>query len=82
MKPVKTPESNFTFILPGGTKENNLPVCQLDDLDGQPMIISTWELDEDERNLIAEGARIQLAVWGSGHPPVMLSVEYQEAKNA
>lgn len=73
MKPRRVPTSNFTFTLPGGNEDNDLWV-EKTDLDGAPAIISTWELDDDERAAIAAGGTLELAVWGAGHPPVSLAV--------
>lgn len=36
--------------------------------------VSAWEPTPDEIALIAAGAPIYLWVWGTGHPPVMLTV--------
>ena len=37
--------------------------------------VSAWELDDQERAAIAAGGRVELRVWGGGHPPVALRVE-------
>lgn len=70
MRPRRTPSSNRVFRLPGGTEDNDLWVTVDEDGDGEVVIGSTWELDEDERKAIADGANIRLLVWGKGHPPV------------
>lgn len=62
------------FSLPGGNEDNDLFCERLVD-DGEVITISTWELDEDERRAVAAGARIELLVWGPGHPPVALRIE-------
>lgn len=73
MKPVKTPTTNTTFVLSGGTKENDLPLEKTTS-GGMPILISVWELEDDERTAIANGATIELVIWGSGHPPVSLGI--------
>jgi hypothetical protein len=70
VKPRRTPSSNRVFRLPGGTEDNDLWVTVTQDADGDVVIGSTWELDDDERKAIADGANIRLLVWGQGHPPV------------
>lgn len=56
MKPVKTPDTNFTYKLPGGTSENDLP-CERD-MGANPFVRSTWNFDVDEADLFrtTEGA--------------------------
>jgi hypothetical protein len=57
MKPVETPDTNFTYKLPGGTSENDLP-CERGTVSGNPFVRSTWNFDEDEADLFrsTEGA--------------------------
>jgi hypothetical protein len=74
MKPRRTPYSNQVFRLVGGTEDNDL-WTQLDESeDGTPLIRSTWQLDDDERQAIADGANVELIVWGTGTPPVLLQI--------
>jgi hypothetical protein len=75
MKVISTPYTNVVFRLPGGTDDNNLPVFVGDNEQGEKVIVSTWELDDEERAAIAQGATISLVVWGEGTPPVALSVD-------
>lgn len=70
VRPRRTPSANKVFRLPGGTEDNDLWVTVDEDGDGEVVIGSTWELDDDERKAIADGANIRLLVWGQGHPPV------------
>ena len=75
MNPVPNVHTNLTLMLPGGTKENDLPVeVQQDTERGAPVMVSVWELTDDERAAIACGAHIRLGIWGKGHPPVSLRV--------
>lgn len=70
----KTPTTNHVFELPGGNEDNSLFVeVHLDDQQ-RPVITSVWELNDRERAQIAEGATIELHVWGKGTPPVALSI--------
>lgn len=79
MKPVRTPFTNANFKLVGGTDKNDLPIQQDTDENGNAVLMSIWELDDDERSLIAAGARVRLVVWGIGTPPVALDVEDYDA---
>lgn len=74
MKPVKTPATETTFILPGGNEDNDLPVHHYDEQAGGPSLGSTWVPTDEERTQIALGANIELIVWGEGHPPVSIRV--------
>lgn len=47
MKPVATERTNFTYKLPGGTEENDLP-CER--RDGK--VFATWELDDNDRAML------------------------------
>lgn len=71
MKPRKTPTSTMVYRLPGGNEDNDL-WAERDAAAGT--ILSTWELDDDERRRIAEGGTVDLVVWGTGHPPVALAI--------
>lgn len=68
----RTVLSNFVFRLAGGTEDNDLWVERKTDDGGNPVISSTWVPTDDERRQIANGANIELVVWGQGHPPVMV----------
>lgn len=40
-----------------------------------PCISSAWKPTRDELALLLDGGYVQLRVLGSGHPPVMITVE-------
>lgn len=73
MRPRRTHETNKVFLLPGGNEDNDLWV-KTGSTDGEPWIESFWELDEQDKELIATGSAIVLRTWGTGHPPVALYV--------
>jgi hypothetical protein len=74
MRPRRTIYSNFVFRLEGGTEDNDL-WCQKDtDSDGDPVLRTTWQPSEEERERIAAGENIELIVWGVRHPAVTLDV--------
>jgi hypothetical protein len=75
MKPIRTSHTNQVFKLEGGTEENDLPVERYIEEDGSVLLASVWELTDEERKWIAEGGRIRLTVWGTGHPPVAFHVQ-------
>lgn len=75
MKPVLTAETNATFELEGGTRDNDLPLRRAVDESGHPVLESLWEPTEDERQAIQNGALVRLVVWGRGTPPVAIGVE-------
>jgi hypothetical protein len=72
VKPIATPLTDLTFKLDGGTEENDLPVTTYDKDLGGPCFGSTWAPSYEERLAIADGANIELIVWGDGHPPVAI----------
>jgi hypothetical protein len=72
VKPRRTHESNFTYVLPGGTEDNDLWVQRALDADDRPVICSVWEPTEAERAAIARGENVELIVWGVTTPPVAM----------
>lgn len=71
MNPRRTHESNCVYELAGGTEDNSLWV-RVDQNEGT--VSSVWELNEEERLAIAEGAfNIQLTIYG-GQPPVAMKI--------
>lgn len=67
MKARRTHLSNQVFSLPGGTEDNDLWLWN----DGEKLR-SCWVPTEEERKAIANGANIELMVWGQGTPPVAI----------
>ena len=51
-----------------------LPVRDYIDENGHPMMISSWQPTPDELARLKLGAPIYLWVYGTAHPPVMISV--------
>lgn len=69
MRPIKTHESNFTYL--GPTPEvADLP-CRTEGDD----TFSVWELDEDERAMLAAGGHVRMGIHGVRPiPPVSLNI--------
>lgn len=74
MKPVKTEHTTTTIKLRGGTDENDLPAYAQPDGHGGRVICSVWKPTDDEREAIAKGENLRLAVWASGMPPVAIEL--------
>lgn len=72
MRHIRSARANVVYTLPGGTDENDLHVEATLDEEQRTVLVSTWELDDEDRQAVADGARVELLVWGSGHPPVAL----------
>lgn len=83
MKAVKTENSDHNFGPPEGTPEGeilDLPCQKIMDGDKVDAIRSVWEISDDERKMIANGANIELDVWWIGaFPPVRLRVTGEKA---
>lgn len=73
MKPRRTPTSTACLGLEGGNEDNDLWVRVAEE-DGLHLFESVWELSDDERDRLVNGEKVQLTVFGHGHPPVHLSV--------
>jgi hypothetical protein len=61
------------FRLPGGTEDNDLWAHVDHDDGGNPVLCSVWEPSDEERQAIADGANIELVIWGQAQPPVSLA---------
>jgi hypothetical protein len=73
MMPRRHAGSNVVFRLPGGTEDNDLWSEVTNGSDGI-QIRSLWVPSDEERKQIAEGANIELIVWGGTHPPVAVVI--------
>lgn len=71
-KPIRTPDTNLVYKLPGGTEDNDLP-CVREVVGGTPVICSTWQLDTDELVRVTETGCVDLAIWGEPIPPVNIA---------
>jgi hypothetical protein len=70
MQPIRTNESNFTYLGPG-RETADLP-CRLE---GERDTFSVWEPTASDRELIAAGGHIRLGIHGVRPiPPVSLQV--------
>ncbi len=47
-------------------------------IDGSNVMLSQWKPSPDEIDLLVSGAQVNLYVWGTGHPPVALTVGKQD----
>lgn len=74
MRTRKFPGANTVFVLEGGNEDNDLWVEKTLNENDEEILVSVWELDDDEREQIARGGTIELVVWGNGHPPVALVI--------
>lgn len=69
MRPVKVAQSNIVYR--GPTAEIGDLWCQRVS-PGQ--IASVWEPSDEERQLLAEGGRVELVLWSEPIPPISLAV--------
>ena len=67
MKPRRFHSANKVFELEGGTEDNSL-WTQIIAVDGQVVIRSVWELDDQDRERIAAGENIELFCVGAQVP--------------
>jgi hypothetical protein len=69
LKPIPFPTATRTL----GEAQGHLPL-PIEDLalNGEEMMFSVWELDDEERARLLAGGRVGLLVYGNQHPPVML----------
>lgn len=73
MKPRRTHVADGVLRLPGGTEDNDLWFQHCQDATGNHIYSSVWEPTDEERAAIANGANVELLVWGTRHPPVAVA---------
>lgn len=75
MKPRRTPSSNLVYRLDGHSEDHDLWATVKDADEYNEVLTQTvWQLDDDERRMVAEGANICLTIWGTVHPPTSMEV--------
>jgi hypothetical protein len=81
VRPIRTQATTGTYGKPPGSFDvGGLPYYRTHDetmYPGHkvPVIHSTWDLTDNEREAIAKGAKIELAIYGEPIPPVSLIVD-------
>lgn len=77
-KGVAFPEANLLLGAP--TPEDaaagtvyGLPCHRYRDLDGQPNVLSKWQLTPEELEEVARTGVVWFNCWGNTHPPVSIS---------
>lgn len=68
MNPIRTENSNFTYTGPRPDIAD-LP-CQRED----GVVAAVFELTDEERTMIANGAQVRLGIWQEPIPPVSVSI--------
>lgn len=68
MTPKDFPEKNMTFVAEGCL---DLPAYK-----GDGVIVTAWELTEEELDILTRTRTVYLMVVGQGTPPVSLMAEY------
>lgn len=83
MSPIKFEECNFTFLKPEDMTDEecgSLEVCRCTDHHGFPVIISCWNLTQEEIDEVQQTGKIWLTVTGESMNPVNLQVERPKFK--
>lgn len=71
MKGVSFPQANVNMMPPEGMDNcSSLPVWRGNLTDGQPVVISCWELSFDELATLIKTRKLWLYIHGHGMPPV------------
>lgn len=76
MNPVDFAQSNRVYTHPKDMTEKDcqdLHVCQTEDSNGLPLLISVWQPTPQEVGEILLGKPVYLGVIGSQHPPVFVT---------
>ena len=76
MKPVKTENTNSILKAPVGSDNVvDLPITQLEYIDGSKAVESCWELSKEELEKVNETGRVYFVCMGRTHPPIFLSAK-------
>lgn len=77
MKAVKFPQANKILTAPAGKEKEvyDLHVCQTEDSNGQTVVISCFELDDDDLINLNLNRKLYLSFHGTTHPPVAIYCE-------
>lgn len=77
MKPIDFPQANFTFKSPEGQEQSVLPLpCYKgNNQNNQPVIVTRWQLSEEEIASIVANGTIDLIVMGERMHPLSLHAE-------
>lgn len=76
MNPITFKEANMVFKAPENQPQvGDLPAFVGNNQEGSPVIISIWELSEEEVKQIIANKSIYLVVSGHGMPPISLHAE-------
>ena len=79
MRPMRTPASNFTYLGPR-PDIGDLPCERVVYEDGDSAVYAVYELIDEDRQAIAEGANVKLGIWNQEPiPPVSLRVTGEQA---
>lgn len=88
MKPVDFPESNTTFGPPEGYDTSQIQRIKgfqaeitEGNLDGDPVIMTCWELNEEELKQVMIEKKIFVTFLSHGLPPHLLTVSFNDSVN-
>lgn len=59
---------------PEGQECLTLPIKDIELEDGSDVMASAWQPDSQELERLVQGGHVILWVWGTGHPPVAMTV--------
>lgn len=72
MRPVQFDQANLILVPPVGQEDVviPLPVCLTQNADGIEVVVSVWELSDDDLIDLNIGRKLYLTFQGNTHPPV------------
>lgn len=76
MNPIQFKEANMKFVAPSDQPNvGDLPAFVGNNQEGSPVVISKWELSQEEIEQIVKNKSIFMVVSGQGMPPISLHTE-------
>lgn len=71
--PIIFPQANLVLRAPSSEEQvRELPAYRFVDADGQPQVLSKWELSQKELDEVRRTGVMWFICFGATHPPVLL----------
>ena len=75
MKAINHKHTTDVLKAAPGTEDKvyDLPICRTYDSLGNELVISVWELTDEDIEALIKNRKIYFQCWGHTHPPIVLS---------
>ncbi len=76
MRAIKHKYTTSVLVAPKGQEDTvcDLPICRTHDSDGNSLVISVWELSDEDVEELIKNKKLYFSCMGLTHPPIQLSI--------